>query len=66
MRPKQTSYRGFLLRVWSPGDRAQARTSVTDIQTGETRVFVDVDGLCSWLRGLGPRDVSRVDQRRVP
>lgn len=58
MRPTRTSYRGFLLRVWGTGDHTEIRTSITDIETGETRVFVEVESLCTWLRGFAPGEAS--------
>jgi hypothetical protein len=61
MRPANTSYRSFLLRVWSSDDHTETRTSITDIATGETRVFIDINGLCHWLRELSPGDASRAE-----
>lgn len=66
MRPKMMSYRGFLLRVWSSGDRPEIRASLTDIQTGETRVFADVVGLCGWLRTLAPEAEARIESTSQP
>ena len=43
------TYRAFLLRLWTPADSAQARASITDVATGEVRVFPDVARLCDWL-----------------
>ncbi|MEN8113609.1 MAG: hypothetical protein ABFS21_04410 [Actinomycetota bacterium] len=44
-----TSYRAFLLRVWTPGGRSGARASIKDIETSEIRVFGDLDELHEWL-----------------
>ena len=57
MKPARTSYRGLLLRMWDQ-DNGSTRASITDIETGETRVFVDVDGLCRWLRGIHRTDAA--------
>jgi len=48
MRP--TRYRAFLLRVWTQEQDHALRSSIQDVETGETRVFVDLGQLSEWLR----------------
>lgn len=43
------TYRAFLLRVWTPANGSQVKSSVTDVTTGEVRVFPDLGHLCDWL-----------------
>ena len=56
---------GWLKRMWDQGN-GSTRASITDIETGETRVFVDVDGLCRWLRGIHRTDAVAAKSTSSP
>jgi hypothetical protein len=50
VRPEADWYRAFLLRVWIHERGKALLSSVQDVETGETRVFADLDQLSEWLR----------------
>lgn len=43
-------HRAFLLRVWAREQDETLRSSVRDVESGETRVFANLDQLNDWLR----------------
>ena len=43
-------HRAFLLRVWTGEQDESLRSSVRDVESGETRVFANLDHLNDWLR----------------
>lgn len=49
MKPGTITYRAFLLRVWTPPYGSGLRASIRDVETGETRVLLDLDQLPEWL-----------------
>jgi hypothetical protein len=50
MTTRATTYRAFLLRVWTPNRSSGARATLTDVTTGEFRVFPDLEDLYGWLQ----------------
>ncbi|MEN8234881.1 MAG: hypothetical protein ABFR89_08185 [Actinomycetota bacterium] len=49
MEPQTTSYRAFLLRVWTQRRGTSTRASVRDVESGETKAFTNLDALHEWL-----------------
>ena len=41
--------RAFLLRVWRTERDSRLRAAATDVDSGQTRVFVDLEDLTEWL-----------------
>ncbi len=66
MRPTRTTYRGFLLRMWWQDDGARVRSSIRDIDTGESRVFADLESLCTWLRRVAEADATPAETSSAP
>jgi len=47
---RPTTYRAYLLRVWTPAAGQVVRASLRDVGSGETHAFADLDSLDEWLR----------------
>lgn len=43
--------RAFLLRVWLTTSEETLRVSVSDVDTGEHRVFGELQDFAEWIRG---------------
>ena len=42
-------YRAYLVRLWQDGPQSPWRASTQCVQTGEKRIFADLDSLCTFL-----------------
>lgn len=48
--PHHTVYHAYLVRLWQDGPRAPWRASAQCAQTGEKRLFVDLEVLFTFLK----------------
>ena len=48
--PHHTIYHAYLVRLWQDGPHAPWRASAQCAQTGEKRLFVDLEALFAFLR----------------
>ena len=48
--PHHTVYHAYLVRLWQDGPHAPWRASAQCAQTGEKRLFVDLDALFAFLQ----------------
>lgn len=44
-----STYRAFLIRLWTPGHSSEVKASITDVATGDIRIFSDLADLHAWL-----------------
>lgn len=57
--PHQTAYHAYLVRLWQDGPHTPWRASAQCAQTGEKRLFVDLEALFTFLQTQTTQEKDR-------